>query len=341
MKFLTAGESHGEKLVAILEGFPAGVELASEDLNHDLAARQQGYGRGERMQLEFDQAQIVSGVLNGKTIGAPIALLIENKGRIEQSPALSPRPGHADLAGWQKFGFSDIRPVIERASARETAARVAVGAICKVLLAEFKVGISSSIVEIGGSRSPEAWKKLIDAARKSGDTLGGVFEIRADGVIPGIGGYSQGEKRLSAQLMGALASIPAIKGVEVGLGFEAARLKGSQVHDAIALKKGLLQRKTNNAGGLEGGMSNGEPIILYAAMKPIATLKKPLASVNIKTRKATQALVERGDTCAVEAAAVVGEAMVAFTLANAYLEKFGSDALDDIMAAFKAYLKRI
>jgi chorismate synthase len=341
MEFLTAGESHGEKLVAILEGCPAGLSLSPNDINPDLGRRQQGYGRGERMAIELDKAKIVSGVLKGSTIGAPIAIEIANKGRLEQSAALSPRPGHADLSGFQKFGFDDIRPVIERASARETAARVAIGAIAKKLLGEFKVDISSSIVEIGGSRKAADWKKLIDEAKKYGNTLGGIFELRAEGVVPGVGGYSQGEKRLGSQIAAAIMSIPAIKGVEIGLGFESARLKGSQVHDEIIMKKGMLYRKTNNAGGLEGGMTNGEPIIIRAAMKPIATLKKPLASVNIKTGKKVSALVERGDTCAVEAAAVVGEAMLSFALANAYLEKFGHDTLIDIMEAFKAYLKRI
>ena len=341
MEFLTAGESHGEKLVAILEGCPSGLALNSNDINPDLARRQQGYGRGERMAIEFDKAKIISGVLQGKTIGAPIAIEIINQGRLEQAAVTSPRPGHADLSGFQKFGFDNIRPVIERASARETASRVAVGAIAKKLLNEFKVTITSKIIEIGGSKKASEWEPLIDQARKAGDTLGGIFELKATGLVPGVGGYSQGEKRLTSQIAAAIMSIPALKGIEIGLGFEAARLKGSQVHDEIFSKGGMIQRKTNRAGGLEGGMTNGEPIIIRAAMKPIATLKKPLSSINIKTGKTVSALVERGDTCAVEAAAVVGEAMLAFALANAYLDKFGNDALVDIMAAFKAYLKRI
>lgn len=341
LRYLTAGESHGEALMAILEGVPAGLKVKLNAINNELKRRQKGYGRGERMKIEKDEARIISGLKNGISLGSPIGICIKNlDSSIEKLPiVLGARPGHADLAGALKYDFSDIRNVLERASARETAIRVAVGAVCKIFLQEFKIKILSRIVSIGGRKDRHS---RIDEARKRKDTIGGIFEVMAKGVIPGLGSYAQSNRRLDGCLAQAIMSIPGIKAVEIGLGFAYADKFGSDVHDAVyyAKSKGIF-RKSNNAGGIEGGVSNGEDIILRACMKPIATLLAPLDSVNIKTKQTTKASIERSDICVVEAAGVVAEAAVAFELARAFLDKFGSDAMRDIKAGYKNYSARI
>jgi chorismate synthase len=341
LRYLTAGESHGKALVAILDGCPANLPLSEKDLNPDLARRQMGYGRGGRMKIEKDSADILSGVRKGLTIGSPIALYIPNRStEFFNIPVTQLRPGHADLAGALKYDQADVRNILERASARETACRVAVGAIAKKLLFQFGIKVSSVVIEICGKK--DKWKKEIDRARAKGDTVGGIFEVKVVGVPIGLGTYAQQDLRLDGMLAQAVMAIPAIKGVEIGLGFEAARMGGSEVHDPILYsKKEGWARKSNNAGGLEGGITNGEPIIVRAAMKPISTLLRPLASVDLKTRKPCLAHIERSDICAVEAAAVVGEAAVAIEIANAFLQKFGGDNLRDIKTAFHSYLKRV
>ncbi|MFH0790364.1 MAG: chorismate synthase [Candidatus Omnitrophota bacterium] len=344
LRYLTAGESHGRALTAILEGIPAGLRIDPRKINHELERRQQGFGRGRRMQIEKDRAQVLSGLRKGVTLGSPISLLIENKDfSIEKLPSLiCPRPGHADLSGALKYGFKDIRDVLERASARETAARVAVGAVCKIFLDEFKIKISSKVLLIGGECSPHAMKEKIIQSQNNKDTVGGIFEVKAKGVPVGLGSYVQSDKRLDGRLSQNIISIPGIKAVGFGLGFGYAHRFGSECHDAVyySKNKGYF-RETNNAGGIEGGMSNGEEIIIHACMKPIATLLKPLDSVNILTKKAGKAGVERSDICAVESAGVIGEAGCAFVLADAFLEKFTGDALDDIKGSYKNYIKRI
>jgi len=295
------------------------------------------------MRLEKDRVEILSGVRKGKTIGSPIALLIPNRStELFEKVVACPRPGHADLAGALKYGHKDVRNVLERASARETAARVAVGAVCRKLLEFFEIIIESRVVEIGGFALEKEWQKAIDQAKKEGETLGGVFEVVARGVPAGLGSFTQADLRLDGRLAQSLMSIPAVKGVEIGLGFGVANVPGSQVHDEIYYQKRKgFYRKTNRAGGLEGGVTNGEPIVLRAAVKPIATLRKPLTSVNLWTKKKALAHVERADVCAVEPAAVVGEAVVAFVLAQAFLEKFGGDSLEEIKDHYSSYQKRI
>jgi chorismate synthase len=344
LRYLTAGESHGRALVAILEGLPAGVKISEEQINAELKRRQQGFGRGKRMQIESDRAQIVSGLKGSVTLGSPVTLVIENKdASIEKLHKVTcPRPGHADLAGFLKYGVTDIREILERASARSTAAIVAVGAVCKILLREFSVSISSSVKSVGGQWTAAGQIEKIKEAIAKGDTVGGVCEIVARGVPIGLGSYSQPDRRLDARLAQSLMAIPGIKAFEIGLGFGYSQKLGSQVHDAIyyQAKKGFV-RKTNNAGGIEGGISNGHDIVLRCCMKPIATLMRPLESVNIITKKPAKAAVERSDVCVVEAAGVVAENACAFVLADALLEKFGADNLADIRQAYKAYLKRI
>lgn len=375
LRWLTAGESHGTCLIGILEGVPAGLRLTSEDIDRELARRQLGYGRGGRMRIERDRAEILSGVRWGRTTGAPIALRIANRdwgnwrGIMEPSgdppagyrPVSVPRPGHADLAGYLKYGHRDLRDVIERASARETAMRVALGAVTKAFLRELGVGIASHVVSIHtvaaevdvlslgltaeeinarADRSPvrcldpRAEKEMvsrIDAARELGDTVGGVFEVVAFGVPPGLGSYVHWDRRLDGRLAWALMSIPGVKGVEIGLGFGAARAQGSTAHDEILRgEDGKLHRATDRAGGLEGGVTNGEPVVIRAAMKPIPTLMKPLRSVDLVTGEEALAHRERADVCAVPAAAVVGEAVVALVLADAVLERFGGDEMGTI-----------
>lgn len=380
IRFLTAGESHGAGLTAILEGIPAGLRLLAADINQELARRQLGYGRGGRMKIEQDRVKILSGVRQGETIGAPIALFIPNLDwpnwqkimAVEPSdeliePKTQPRPGHADLVGLLKTGQTDIRNILERASARETAARVAVGAICKKLLQALNITIVSHVVQIGAVKcqpyqiKPEDKEKIdasplrclddqataammaaIDEAKQAGDTLGGVFEVITYGCPPGLGNYTQWDKRLGANLAQAIMSIPAIKGVEIGDGFALGDKRGSEVHDQIAYtpQKGYY-RLSNHAGGLEGGMTNGEPLLLRAVMKPIPTLKQPLKTVDVVTKEHQEAFTERSDVCAVPAAAVIAEAMVALVLTKAVKEKFGGDSLSELKSNYHSYLEQI
>lgn len=370
LRYLTAGESHGKGLIGILEGLPAGMQVFPKFINEQLKRRQAGFGRGPRMKIEEDKIQILSGIRKGITIGSPVGLYLENSDySIHNAPSITePRPGHADLAGYLKYGPPDIRSVLERASARETAMRVAVGALIKLFLKEFGIEIISHVVELGGvsvntdevkiqdifikaEKSPvrcvskTAEKKMITEIKKitaKKDTLGGVFEIVAIGVVPGLGSYIQWDRRLDALLAQAVMSIPAVKGVEIGFGFRMKGLPGSQVHDPVYYKRPLgFYHKTNRCGGIEGGISNGEPIILRAVMKPIATLGKPLVSVDIKTKKKTSASVQRSDICVVPAAGVIGEAMTAIVLASAFLDKFGGDNIKETKAAYRQYVKRV
>jgi len=343
LRYLTAGESHGPSLIAILEGCPANLAITPADINRELERRQEGYARGERMKIEKDAAEIIAGVRNGKTIGSPIAVQIPNRSQeLFNKSVTQLRPGHADLPGAVKYNQKDVRNIIERASARETAARVAIGAIAKKLLSEFKINVFGKVLQLGASKDDKQWKKLIDKAREEGDTLGGTIEIKVTGVPVGLGSYVQGDRRLDGKLAGAVMAIPAVKGVEIGLGFESASVPGSKMQDEIFYKKGDgFERKTNNAGGIEGGITNGEPIVIRAAIKPIASLMKPLKSVDLATKKAADALVERSDISAVEPAAVVGEAIIALEIAAAFLEKFGGDSVEDLAATYKSYLARI
>ena len=370
LRYLTAGESHGDCILAILDGMPAGLVVDKEEIDRELARRMAGYGRGKRMSIESDKAEILSGLRKSRTIGSPITVMVKNRDHsINSLPAvLEPRPGHADLTGLLKYGLKDARDVLERASARETVARVSAGALATMLLAEFGVRVTSHVVIIGGigSRSeglsferivklcekspvrcadPDASKLMcreIDRAVAAGDTLGGVFEVIVKGVPPGLGSYSQWDRRIDAILAKAVMSIQAVKGVSFGIGFEAAMRKGSMAHDEIFYFNGKgYFRKTNNAGGVEGGMTNGEDMIIRAAMKPIATLKKPLASVNIKTKRSVRAAVERSDVCAVPAAGVIGEAVVALEVANSMIEKFGGDSIAEMQRNFDGYLAQI
>lgn len=344
LRYLSAGESHGKALIAILEGMPAGLKVEIAQINQELKRRQSGIGRGKRMQIEKDKVQILSGLKKGLTLGSPIALLIENKDfSIERLAKVTcPRPGHADLAGILKYGFSDGRNVLERASARETACRVGIGALCKIFLKEFNIRIISKVLSIGGEFTSITTKDKILEAQKRKDTVGGIFEVVATGLPCGLGSYVQADRRLDARLAQNIISIPGIKAVEFGLGLGYAVSFGSEVHDAIYYNrnKGYF-RKTNNAGGIEGGISNGEDIIIRACMKPISTLLNPLPSVNILSRKPAKAALERSDICVVEAAGVIAESGVALVLADALLEKFGNDNLCDIKKAYQNYLKRI
>jgi chorismate synthase len=344
LRFLTAGESHGKALLGILEGMPAGLKIDRNLIDKELIRRQSGYGRGKRMSIEKDKVDILSGVIRSVTIGSPIALLIENKdASLDKLPAVYfPRPGHGDLAGGLKYGFSDLRCVLERASARETAMRVAIGAICRMLLQKFDIKVTSSVISIGGEGREDKFKQVIDKAQKRKDTLGGVFRIVVKGVPPGIGSYAHYDRRLDANLAKAVMSIPAIKAVEIGLGFGFSRKFGSEVHDVIHYSedKGYY-RLTNNAGGIEAGVSNGEDIVVCACMKPISTLGEPLDSIDIRNKKPHKAQVERYDTCAVYAAGVVGEAVVSLEIAQAFLEKFGCDSIKEISRNLSSYLKSI
>lgn len=338
LRFISAGESHGECMIAIIEGMPAGLYIDENIINQDLLRRQQGYGRGARMEIEKDTVKILSGVKAKKTLGSPIALMIKNKDfKINELPSITqPRPGHADLSGALKYGFSDIRCVLERASARETVARVAAGAIAKIFLDQFGIKISSKVISVGGQTDDKKIKEKIDFARNKKDTLGGIFEVQAINVPSGLGSYVHYDRRLDARLALALMSIPAVKAVEFGMGFEAANKLGSQVHDQISYsaKKGFY-RLTNNAGGLEGGMSNAEIIIARCGMKPIATLGDPLKTIELKTKKPVRASIQRSDISAVEAAGVIGEAMSAIVIADAFMERFGNDDLKRIKKTFK------
>ena len=356
LDLVTAGESHGPALVAILTGLPAGLELDRGAIDADLARRREGYGRSPRQKLEHDEVDVLAGLRHGKTLGTPLALVIRNRDHANWTWGMSPwppegepvgkgtsavhlpRPGHADLAGVLKYGHEDVRNALERASARQTAAHVAAGAVAKALLGRIGISVAGSVREIGGGKSDEAMRAATDDARGDRDTLGGVVEVVATGAPPGLGSYAEKRDRLDARLAAALMGIQAVKGVEVGEGFELARRRGSEAHDEI---EPGLRRRTNRAGGLEGGMSNGEEIVVRAAMKPLPTLMRPLASVDLETGEPGQALVERSDVQAVEALAVVAEAAVAWELARAAREKFGGDALADFVAAHRAYLERI
>jgi chorismate synthase len=381
LRFVTAGESHGPGLTAIVEGLPAGLELRPEDIDTDLARRQLGHGRGGRMKIEKDRAKVTAGVRHGRTLGSPVAMWIQNRdyqnweermnpwpvnGEVEEVHL--PRPGHADLAGIQKFGHTDVRNVLERASARETAARVAAGGLAKAFLRAVGVEVRSHVTRVGTITAPpreqlavadfegvddspvrsldadasQAMVAEIDAARKANESLGGEFEVIAFGLVPGIGSHISWEQRLDGRLAQAIMSIQALKGVSVGDGFALAGRVGSQAHDEIFWSEEHgYNRETNRAGGLEGGMTTGDPLVVTGAMKPLPTLTKPLRSVDTETKEPAQALRERTDSCTVPAAGVVGEAMVALVLAAAYREKFGGDHIDDVRAALGAYRDRI
>jgi chorismate synthase len=382
LRLITAGESHGPGLTCLVEGLPAGLALDAAAMNRDMARRQLGHGRGGRMKIERDRAEVTAGVRHGTTLGGPIALQIANRDYANWEERMNPwpveaqipevhlpRPGHADLVGTQKYGFTDVRNVLERASARETAARVAGGALARTFLAALGVEVRSHVVQIGSVQAParsapltvadfegvdedpvrcldrEASRAMvahINAQRKANESLGGVFEVIAFGVVPGLGSHVSWEERLDGRIAGALCSIQAIKGVGLGDGFDLAGIPGSAAHDELFYDDARgYYRETNHAGGLEGGMTNGEPVIARAAMKPLPTLTKPLRSVDIATKEPAQALRERTDSCTVPAAGVVGEAMLAFVLADAYRAKFGGDHMDDVLAAVAAYRERI
>jgi chorismate synthase len=380
LRTLTAGESHGHSLVAIVDDVPAGVPVRAEQIDRELARRQGGYGRGGRMEIETDSVQILSGVRGGLTMGSPVAFLIENRDHQNWTEVMSvedpacrseketrPRPGHADLAGMLKYGTPDARDILERASARETAARVAVGALARRLLDEIGITVMGRVLRIGSVAAPvtkpsiEAFKAAdadplrcsepeasrlmvaeVDRAVSDGDSLGGLLEVVAFGMVPGLGSHAQHDRRLDARLCCALASIPAIKAVETGDGFELAAARGSAAHDEIFHDDGRgLFRKTNRAGGIEGGISNGEPVVLRAAMKPIPTLGRPLATVDMADMRAAEAFKERADVCAVPAATVVAEAVVALELASAAEDKFGRDSLAEIRRNMDGYLEQI
>lgn len=373
LTYRTAGESHGRALTALIEGLPAGLQVDLDLINTELRRRQGGYGRGARMKMEHDTAEVLSGIRQGRTIGSPVVLHVSNRdARIDEAPEIHrPRPGHADFAGSVKWLTTDCRGVLERGSARETAARVAAGALAQCLLREFGISCVGFVVEIGPVRTAvpagatpdelraardandvytpdaavvEALRGAIREAGKAADTVGGVVEVRVFGVPPGLGTCAAWQDRLDGRLMHAVGSIQAIKGVEIGLGFEAARRPGSQVHDALRLDPAQRQtatfgfvRQTNHAGGLEGGMTNGMPIVVRAAMKPIATLRQGLDSVNLQTLQAERSDYERSDVCAVPAASVVAENVVAFEIVRAWLDKFGGDTLREVRAAYEFY----
>ena len=344
LRYLTAGESHGKAIVAILEGFPAGLKVDETLINKELKRRQSGFGRGRRMQIENDRVEITSGLKNNFTLGSPVTLLIKNKDASIETlhKVLAARPGHADLAGLLKYGFTDIREVLERASARSTVATVGLGALCKKLLNEFGITISSRVLSVGGEFTAQGIAAKITEAIRDKDTVGGILEVVARKVPVGLGSYVQADRRLDSRLAASIMSIPGIKSIEIGLGLGYAVSFGSEVHDAIYYnKKTGYSRRTNNAGGIEGGISNGQEIILRACMKPIATLMNPLDSVNIHTKKSAKAAQERSDVCVVESAGVVAESACALVLADAFLEKFGSDSLGDIKKAYTNYKDRI
>ncbi len=382
LRLITAGESHGPGLTCIVEGLPAGLALSPEDLNGDMARRQLGHGRGGRMKIERDTAEVTAGVRHGRTLGGPVALHVANRDyanweeRMNPWPVAEdvaevhlPRPGHADLVGTQKYKHSDVRNILERASARETAARVAGGALCKAFLRAFGVTVYSHVIQIASVHAPDrqgaltpedfaevdsspvrcldgeasrAMVREIDRLRKANESLGGVFEVQAFGLVPGLGSHVSWEERLDGRLAMAICSIQALKGVSLGDGFTVAGLPGSQAHDEIFFspERGYY-RETNRAGGLEGGMTTGSPLVVRGAMKPLPTLTKPLRSVDTATHEPAEALRERTDSCTVPAAGVVGEAMVALVLAGAYRRKFGGDHIDDALESVRAYEQRI
>lgn len=346
MRYLTAGESHGEALVAIIEGLPSNLIIDIDFINSELKRRQGGYGRGGRMAIETDTIHILGGIRNGKTIGSPLLIEIINRDfenwKGKKVPEITrPRPGHADLAGAIKYNQRDIRNILERSSARETAARVAVGSVAKILLRELSIEVKSEVLEIGGVKEKEEWVKKIDEAKAQGDTLGGIIQIVIEGVPVGLGSHTQWDRKLDALLAYHLMSVQAIKGVEFGLGFAAARKPGSLVHDEIYSDGNGFYRKTNNAGGIEGGISNGSPIVIKAAMKPIPTLLKPLNSVDINTKEQIKAQYERSDVTAVEAAAVVLESVCAWVIADECMKKFGGDSIEELKNNFKSYINYV
>jgi len=391
LRFTTAGESHGQALVSVLEGMPAGVPLLAADIDAELARRQQGYGRGRRMQIERDSAEILSGVRAGETMGSPISMLIRNRdwknwqeimdaapreedaeGALRRRAVTRVRPGHADLTGLLKYDRDDARDILERASARETTARVAAGAIARRLLAELGVTVGSHLVHLGGidacapTELPSALNEAsdasqlrtldpnaeaamiarIDAAKKEGNTLGGVCEVVVNGLPVGLGSHVSWDRKLDGRLGAAMLSIPAVKGVEIGMGFGAARVTGAEVHDEIAaapgrIRSGNVRRETNRAGGLEGGMTTGEPLVVRVAMKPISTLMRPLGTVDVATGDAAKATAERSDVTAVPAMGVIAEAMAALVLADAMLEKFGGDSLGEVRRNLDGYLSHV
>jgi chorismate synthase len=356
LQLKTAGESHGPALVAILTGLPAGLTLDREAIDEDLRRRQEGYGRSPRQRLEQDSVEVLAGLRHGITLGTPLALVVRNRdhenwawgmspwppeGEPEgkgTSPVTLPRPGHADLGGALKFGHDDVRNALERASARQTAVQVAAGAVAKALLASIGIAVTGAAREIGGETDPAHMRAATDDARRERDTLGGIVEVIATNVPPGLGSYAERDTRLDARLAAALMGIQAVKGVEIGEGFALARAHGSEAHDEIEPD---LTRASNRAGGLEAGVSNGQPIVVRAAMKPLPTLMSPLRSADLETGAPGEALVERSDVQAVEALAVVAEAAVAWEVARAAREKFGGDALEDFVSAHRAYLERI
>jgi chorismate synthase len=352
---VTAGESHGPALVAVLTGLPAGLRLDRAAIDADLRRRQLGYGRSPRQQLETDTVEVLSGLRQAQTLGTPLTLVVRNLDHKNWTwgmnpwepegephgkgvkPVTLPRPGHADLAGVLKYGHDDVRNSLERASARHTASHVAAGAVAKALLATIGISVAGRPLEVGGARGADGMREATDAARKDRDTLGGIVEVVTEGLPPGLGSYAEKSDRLDARLAFALMGIQAVKGVEIGDGFALARVRGSEAHD---IDPGLV-RRTNRAGGLEAGITNGEPLVVRAAMKPLPTLMKPLDSVDLQTGEAAQALVERSDVQAVEALAVVAEAAVAWELACSARDKFGGDAIADFVGAHRAYLERI
>jgi chorismate synthase len=382
IRYLTAGESHGKGVLVILEGFPAHLEVTKNDINDELARRQGGYGRGGRMTIEKDQVEILSGIRKGRTLGSPITLLIRNKDyenwekimspdldfKEKGNPLQRPRPGHADLPGGIKYNHRDLRNILERASARETTARVAAGAVAKVLLKNFNMSVFSHVLKLGKvaisapeknytalqkkaekspvrMTDPKAEKKamaLIDQAKKKGDTLGGVFEVIITGVPVGLGSHVQWDRKLDGKIAQAIMSMQAVKGVEIGNGFENAQSFGSEVHDEIGYQKDKgFFHWTNHAGGIEGGMTNGEPIVVRVAKKPISTLKTPLRSVNIETKEEVRAAYERSDVCALPAASGIGESICAWVIADAFLEKMGGDFISEINKRYQLYVKHI
>jgi len=389
LRFTTAGESHGPALVSILEGMPAGVPLLAEHVNTELARRQQGYGRGRRMQIEKDAIEFLSGVRAGETLGSPIAMLIHNRDWKNWQEIMDPapresdpsprkravtrvRPGHADLTGILKYDRDDARDILERASARETTARVAASAVCRRFLSEFDVRIGSHLVHLGGidavrpaempddvnaasdqsplrtldARAEARMITYIDEIKRAGNTLGGICEVVVDGLPVGLGSHVSWDRKLDGRIGAAIMSIPAVKGVEIGMGFQAARVTGADVHDEIEMapgrvRTGNVRRKTNRAGGLEGGMTTGEPLVVRVAMKPISTLMRPLGTVDVATGESAQAVAERSDVTAVPAMGVIAEAMLALVLADAFLEKFGGDSLGETRRNYDAYLSHV
>ena len=379
LQFLTSGESHGRGLLGILDGLPAGIDISEKYINHQLKRRQMGHGRGGRMKIEKDQAQIFGGVRHGKTLGSPLGILIDNldwenwtkKMSVEPvnekiKPVTLPRPGHADLAGVHKYEFDDIRNVLERSSARETTMRVALGSVCRKVLEDIGIFIGSRVVQIHDVKDEQKYNlsptvmnsnaddspvrcldknaekemvAVIDKAKKAGDSVGGIFEVIATGVPYGLGSYSQWNNKLQARISTMMMSINAFKGIEIGTGFKSATKFGSEVHDEIGYENGKFTRYTNNAGGIEGGMSNAQPIVLWMSMKPISTLIKPLRSVDIATHEKKNAHKERTDSCAVPAASVVSESMLCITLLDALLEKFGGDNLNQLKSHMKSSAK--